>query len=128
MSFLKLVVENPNPDFPEALLSPASKPKPPPGLTSEAATWWRSVVEDYFLTPSDLEVLRLAAEALSTSQEALEAVRRDGQFHTNRFDQIVPHPGLKIAAQARNDFSRLLRQLALPEPEFDDDERVPTVA
>jgi hypothetical protein len=63
--------------------------------------------------------LQLALEAYDRAQEARKQITKDGPYGKNRYGNLTAHPGLKIESAARMDFSRLLRQLALPEPDED---------
>ena len=93
--------------------------KPPSHLSARSKRLWRYIHETYMLAPPDQALLQLALEALDRSQGARRAIARDGAYIHNRYGNITAHPALKIESAARMDFSRLMRQLQLPEPEED---------
>jgi|tagenome__1003787_1003787.scaffolds.fasta_scaffold20875899_3 phage terminase small subunit len=95
-------------------------PAPPPGhLSTKAAAVWRETLQAYDLAAHELEVFRLALEAMDRAAQARRTLRREGLYRMNRFDDLVPHPAIKVEKDAAAACSRMLAQLALPELEAD---------
>ena len=88
-------------------------PKPPRHLSREAEAWWRAVLAEYDLGPSDLKLLQAAAEAWDRAQEARQIVERDGAYVRDRFDQLKSHPAVEVERASRAQFEKLLRALRL---------------
>ncbi|MFN8037891.1 MAG: hypothetical protein U0Q07_01655 [Acidimicrobiales bacterium] len=92
---------------------------PPEHLSAAAGALWRLVLDEYELTPVDVEVLRLALEALDRADEARRLVDADGAVVLDRFGQHRVHPGVAVERDARLAYARLVRQLdldGLPDP------------
>jgi hypothetical protein len=61
---------------------------------------WKAVLSRWELGPHELELLRLACEALDRCEEAREAVARDGAYVEGRFG-LKAHPALAVERDAR---------------------------
>ena len=83
-------------------------PKPPTHFSEEARKLWRSLNEEYQFTPDTLAILRVSLENYDLSQEAREALKRDGLVLDGK-----RHPAVDIARQSYGLFLRGMRQLAL---------------
>lgn len=88
-------------------------PEPADHLTEESATWWRDVLSEYDLATHQVPVLQAACEAWDQSQDARRQVEAEGAVYTDRFGQPKQHPAAKVALDARTQFARLVRELAL---------------
>jgi phage terminase small subunit len=93
----------------------ADLPAPPKHLAAPSQQLWRQTVEAYELAPHELKLLRLALEALDRCEQARRAIRRHGMVHLDRWDKPVARPEVKIEADSRAAFARLMTQLGLPE-------------
>lgn len=100
----------------------AVKPKPanlpevvaPDHLSTEASTWWQSVVADYDLEPHHLRLLQSAAEAWDRMQQARQALADHGELtFTDQNGGIKAHPCVAMERDARIAFARLVRELDL---------------
>jgi phage terminase small subunit len=70
-------------------------PDPVPAHLSERSKGlWREVEKSFVLEATELELLRLACEALDRCEEARAVLARDGLFTTNRANRPVAHPGV----------------------------------
>ena len=88
-------------------------PRPPAHLSAEAQAWWRSVVRDYELPPHGLRLLRLACEAMDTSERARAVLAEEGLTTTDRHGQIKAHPCCAVQRESAASYMRALRQLGL---------------
>src|SRR5690606_23269726 len=84
---------------------------------SESAALWRQLLDEYDLAAHELKLLRLALEAYDRCNQARRALRRHGLTFEDRFGRPVPRPEVKIEADSRAAFARLMAQLGLPDPE-----------
>lgn len=88
--------------------------KAPPHLSTEAKSWWRSVVEEYDLEPHHLRLLQCAAEAWDRMQQARKAIwDHGGLTFTDAGGNLKAHPAVSIEKDARIAFARLVRELDL---------------
>ena len=91
----------------------AKTPKPPPHLTEQTRSWWRSVVKEYVLEMHHLRLLQAACEAWDRLQQARELLSRDGLVVEGREGGVRPHPAVAIERDSRIGFARLVRELDL---------------
>jgi P27 family predicted phage terminase small subunit len=101
------------PPQPAPIPEPTSFPEPPAHLSSEAASWWQSVVRDYSLEPHHLRLLQAACEAWDRCQQAREAVADDGLTFKDSGGNLKANPAVAIERDARTLFARLVRELDL---------------
>jgi len=87
--------------------------KPPLHLSVNSRKWWSQVAATYELEPHHIKLLTMAAEALDRAEEARETITREGAYYEDRFGQPKKHPALSVERDARIQFARLLRELAL---------------
>jgi hypothetical protein len=87
--------------------------KPLPHLSEAAATWLRSIEAGWELDIHDRALAHMAAEAKDRAESARVILERDGVIVTDRFAQPKAHPAVRIEAEARAAFARLIRQLDL---------------
>ncbi|QEC47847.1 hypothetical protein FSW04_09875 [Baekduia soli] len=78
---------------------------------------WATLTASFEFEAHEVELLRLALEALDRAAQARRALRRDGVFVLDRFDQLRPHPAVDIEAKSRRAYAALMAQLDLPEAE-----------
>jgi P27 family predicted phage terminase small subunit len=96
-------------------------PEPPDYLGQSAADFWRSVVKEYDLTPSDLMLLECACRHWDIKERAREQIAREGMtVPTADGTSIKTHPACAIEHHAMMSFLRTMKQLDLdaePPPE-----------
>lgn len=97
-------------------MTSSTSPPPPSHLSARASTLWRETLAAYELAGHELEVLRLALEAMDRAATARRMLRREGITTVNRFGDAVAHPAVKIEKDSAAACARLFSQLDLPEP------------
>ena len=90
-------------------------PEPPAHLSEESKLTWRELLGEW---PSigdvaGLRILRIALESFDRSQEAREAISREGMTTTDRFGQVRPHPLLAAERDSRAAFLAGMKALNL---------------
>ena len=95
----------------------------PSGLSARGQTFWEAVTSDYELSVSELELLVEVCRSLTQLDALAAAVEHDGIMIEGSMGQLRPHPAISQANATRGVLSRLLGQLALPDP---DGESVPS--
>jgi phage terminase small subunit len=86
---------------------------PPAHLRKPTARWWGSVMRDYELEGHHVHLLTLAAEALDRTEQAREALKRQGTVYEDRFGQPRARPEVAIERDSRMAFARIVRELDL---------------
>jgi hypothetical protein len=86
----------------------------PVHLSASSRRIWADLTASFQFERHELEVLRLALEALDRAAQARRAIRRDGLFHINRFGDPIAHPAAKVEKDSAAAAARLLQQLAIP--------------
>lgn len=75
------------------------------------------IVAAYELTPAEKAVLDKGLEALETANRAqAELDAAPSLFTPNRFDDLIPHPAIRVAKDARQQFLAAMKQLGLADP------------
>jgi P27 family predicted phage terminase small subunit len=92
-------------------------PAAPSHLSPTRKRLWKSVLAMYDLEAHELELLRLACEALDRGDEARQAIAKDGAYLTDRYGGMKAHPATAIERDARIGAARLFRELGLPSDE-----------
>lgn len=95
-------------------------PQAPAHLEAATAEWWVSVVTTWELDQHHVRLLTLACEAWDECQKARVILARRGLTYKDRWEQPKPRPEVKVEADARIAFARLIRELDLdvePPPE-----------
>lgn len=92
-------------------------PRKPAGLGAAGARFWRQVASEYDLRPDEVILLETACRTIDTIAQLDGAMTDEPLTVRGSAGQLREHPLLSEARQQRLALSRLLRQLALPEPE-----------
>ncbi|MEQ9406205.1 MAG: hypothetical protein RIK87_00705 [Fuerstiella sp.] len=99
----------------------AKKPDPlPKHLSPHTRRWAASVLNEYELSPTQLELLTMAAEARDASEKARAVVAKDGAVFRDRFQQPKESPWAKLQRDYAAACSRLLREIGLAHDDTDD--------
>jgi P27 family predicted phage terminase small subunit len=99
---------------------PSPPPKPPRHLRAATRRWFAEVVGEYDLESHHVRLLQAACEAWDRTQQAREALSRDGLTVATDSGSVKSHPAIAIERDSRLAFARLLRELDLdgaPEPD-----------
>lgn len=88
-------------------------PIAPTHLAKPTREWWMSVVSRWDLEPHHIRLLTLAAEAWDRGVQARKAISRDGLVTKTKDGGLRQHPAIRIEADCRLAFARLLRELDL---------------
>src|SRR4051794_8429075 len=88
--------------------------KAPMHLSPRCKALWESTTTDFTLERTELELLRLACEALDRADEARVILAQDGLTSRGRYGQVLAHPMIGVERDARIAAARLFRQLNLP--------------
>src|ERR1019366_2189247 len=89
------------------------RPAPPKGLSREASSIWRRIVDDYELDSAGLLILRNAMESLDPLRQAEAAVAAEGLTVKDRFGQSKQNPNLLTLRDAKASLLSHLKQLGL---------------
>lgn len=89
------------------------KPPAPPGIGRRAQRLWRELQVDWTFSADELELLKLAVEAVDRATKAQEILKREGLTVLDRFQQVKEHPAVAIRNTAEINAARLLKQLGL---------------
>ena len=87
---------------------------PPSHLAAPSRALWRKLTATYEFESHELEVLRLALEALDRAATARRALKRHGTTYNDRFGAPHARPEVKIERDSANAAARFLAQLAIP--------------
>lgn len=88
---------------------------PPAHLSDEMQAWYRQIAGDYELQSHHYRLLQAACEAWDRMQEARRILQRDGVCLYLKSGRVVKHPAVSVEENARLQFARLVRELALEE-------------
>ena len=87
-------------------------PPAPRHLNATGARFWREVCTDYALTEHDeLELVRLAAEALDRARQAQRILRSEGLQVKDRFGVPHAHPMLNVEMRSRAAAASAIKQI-----------------
>ena len=87
----------------------------PTHLASEGKRFWTDVVAEYGedLEPFELQLLRLACEALDRGVQSRKALRRHGLTYVSPQGAPVARPEVALEKASRAAFAQLVKQLGL---------------
>jgi hypothetical protein len=88
-------------------------PKPAAHLSRRAKELWVQVTRDYVLESHNLELLRIALEALDRCEEARKILASEGIIALDRYGAPKAHPAVAIERDSRLAAARLWRELDL---------------
>lgn len=86
-------------------------------LSEEVLQLREHILDDYELTPAELAVLDQGLQALDTLNRAqAELDAQESLFTPNRFGDLIPHPAIRVAKDARAQWFAASKQLGLADP------------
>lgn len=86
-------------------------------LSEEAQALRVEILDAYTMTPAETAVLDKGLEALVIANRAqAELDAAEGLFTPNRFGDLIPHPAIRVAKDARAQFLAAMKQLGLADP------------
>lgn len=88
----------------------------PHGFATRGAAFWSSVQETFELTIDETELLIEVCRSLDRCDALQEILERDGLMSIGSMGQPVLHPAVGALRGVELTLSRLLSQLALPDP------------
>ncbi len=91
-------------------------PKAPAGLSRRSTRLWRAVLEEFELSPAELEVLRSALVALDRAGQAAQVIAAEGVTTTDRYGGAKMHPACDVEARNRALYGRFVAQLGVKRP------------
>lgn len=92
----------------------------PQHLSPHTRRWAASVLNEYELSPTQIELLTMAAEARDASEKARAAIAKDGPVYLDRFQQPKESPHARLQRDFSAICSRLLREIGLAHDDTDD--------
>ena len=98
--------------------------KSPQHLSTASKAFYRKVIAESNLSPTETVILVQLCEQLDRKSTASAAVRQDGITIQSDSGVLKPHPALSIERQAAHLISQLVRQLDLGRIDLDDEPEV----
>jgi hypothetical protein len=92
---------------------PAAAPRAPAGLSRRSAKLWREVVDEFDLSPAELELLRNGLVALDRADTAGAIIEAEGMVTLDRYGSPKMHPAVDVEARSRTLYARCLAQLGI---------------
>ena len=87
------------------------KKKAPCFLKPETKKWFNEVCENFELESHHLRILSIACQAWDRLTAAREALKTDGLFTKDRYDNLKQHPAVKIELDNMALFIKAVREL-----------------
>jgi hypothetical protein len=87
--------------------------KAPTDLSGPGRAFWKKITTDYELEIHHQELLRQACKCLDDLALAEKALKEQGRYFLDRYDQWKEHPAAGDAKQLRGLFQRLVREIGL---------------
>ena len=94
-------------------MSTAKKTNAPKHLSAAMRRWWTAVVNRWVLEEHHIRLLTLAAESWDRKEAARQQIQREGLTVQTRDGGAKLHPAVRVEADCRVAFARLLRELDL---------------
>jgi P27 family predicted phage terminase small subunit len=94
-------------------MSNRANPRAPRYLKAQTRRWWTDVCANWELEEHHQRVLTAGCEAWDTMRAAGEILGREGLVVNTKSGGPRAHPAVKIAAEARLQFFRAVRELDL---------------
>ena len=88
-------------------------PTAPVEMSAGSKALWKVIVQQFEMSPADLEVLRSAMAARDRAIEAAAIIARDGLTTVDRYGGIRAHPAVDIELRNQSLFARLVRQMGI---------------
>jgi hypothetical protein len=85
----------------------------PKHLKSETRRWVKSVLDSFEFESWHVKLFILSGECWDRITDARETIQRDGMFVKDRYGCLKSHPAIKIEADNKIIFARLIRELGL---------------
>jgi P27 family predicted phage terminase small subunit len=82
----------------------------------ETAAFWNDLIAGYEFERAELEILRMAADAMDRFLMARDAINKDGLTVATADGGIKQHPAWSIEKAARQDFHRFVKTLGINTP------------
>lgn len=101
----------------------AEVPAAPPGLGQRGAAFWSTIVDEFELSPPELELLTEACRTIDLCERLAEQVDSDGLMVPGSMGQDRLHPAVTELRGARLSLGRLLGQIDMPD---EDGQSVPS--
>ena len=95
------------------MMTDPHKAKAPKYLRPATRRWFEAVVEGWELEAHHVRLLTLACEAWDRCQQARQTIAEKGLTTTTRDGGEKLHPAVRVEADSRIAFARLLRELDL---------------
>jgi phage terminase small subunit len=90
--------------------------KPTKGWRKETVNFFNDLLEGYVFERAEIELLRMAADALDRFLMARDRLNTDGMVVSTVDGGIKQHPCWSIEKAARQDFHRFVRTLGINAP------------
>jgi phage terminase small subunit len=87
----------------------------PRHLSERCKRLWKQTTTSFTLEATELELMRLACEALDRAEQARVILADEGLTSRGRYGQVLPHPLIAVERDSRAAAARLFKQLNLPE-------------
>ncbi len=91
-----------------------TRTRAPQDLSETSRKWWKACLSNFEFAPPDLALLEEACRAYDRILEARALVAKDGAYIQGRLG-LKPHPALLVERDSVVLFSRLVRDLHLPQ-------------
>ena len=85
----------------------------PEYLSKNSKEFFNKIMETYDFEEHHIKTLIMACESMDRVEQARLRIKEDGAYFIDRFRNPKPHPALKVEAQFKVIFARLIRQLDL---------------
>lgn len=88
-------------------------PRAPGELSKRSARLWRAVLDEFELSPAEVELLRSALIALDRADTAGAVIAVEGVTALDRYGSPKMHPAVDVEARNRALFGRFVAQLGV---------------